>query len=215
MFLVFFLSLLAWLIQIRQQKAYSKIDNRCQVTGCEMARSILDVSGSSSVAVEILETSAANTTLKDFYLPKEIYQGKSLSSIARAARAAVYFTNSKPLWVTGDFPEGAPVWLYRWGLATWIPAFLFWAGGGLVGEIAFWIWGSFFLLGFLSIPLERDLEHEVMLLMKNSQHFEVDELVRLKKCLRGYRLGAFSIPFRAAAWAVRKARISSSRESYR
>ncbi len=34
MFLVFFLSLLAWLIQIRQQKAYSKIDNRCQVTGC-------------------------------------------------------------------------------------------------------------------------------------------------------------------------------------
>lgn len=202
------------MIQVRQHKAYSKIDNRCQVTGCEIARTILDNSGSSSVAVEILDSSAANTTLRDFYLPKEIYQGKSLSCIARAARAAVYFTNSKPLLVTGDFPEGAPVWLYRWGLAAWIPAFLCWAGGGLVSEIALWTWCSFFLLGFLSIPLERDLEHEVMLLLKNSQHFEVDELVRLKKCLRGYRLGAFSIPFRAAAWAIRKVRGPSSRDGY-
>lgn len=178
-----------------------------------MARSILDSSGHASVAVEVLGTADRNSPIKDLYLPREILQGKSLYSIVRAARAALFFSHSKPLLITGEFPESSPVWLYWSGLAAWVPVLLCWGGGSLMMEISFWVWTGFFFLGFLSIPLERDMELQAVSLLKNSGHFEVDELVQLRKCLKGCRLGAFSIPFRAAAWAVRNVRFASASEN--
>lgn len=195
---VFFLALLSWLFQLRLFKGYGAVENRRQVTGGEVARAILDAAGFSSVMIQ--EASEPLSGLEKLSLPPAVYSGRSLRSCTRAARAALVFSHKQPFLVTGDFPESVSRWLYLAGLWSWAPVFFAWEPAGLMGEIAFWVWTGFFLLGFFSIPAEKTLEQQILSGLRETGFFEVDEMVRIKKCFMAYRIGAFSIPFRAAAY---------------
>ncbi len=201
MVFVFILSFLAWLIQIRFQKEHAAVENRRQITGCEAARAVLDAMGQASASVEILESVPSSEALrsKELLLPEVLYHGKSIKDLARSVRAAHFFAAPK-LWMTsGDFPEGAALWVPYAGLVSWgllLLAVVFGENGVFFKAAEVFVM-LFFALGLFSFLGEAENTEAALQAVKKAEFFEVDELVRFKKVMRGYRLGGFSVFFRA------------------
>lgn len=191
------------MVQLRFQKQHAAVENRRLITGCEAARAVLDAMGHASASVEVLEpvNSSPSSRTKELLLPAAVYHGKSLKDLVRSVRAALFFINPRPWVISGDFPEGAASWVSYAGLAAWAALpFSLGIGGEFLEKASSVFLIGMFILGIFSFLSEWEIAETAMQVVKKMQVLEVDEQVRFKKIIHGYRFGGLSVFFRAPAY---------------
>ncbi len=202
--------LVSFLFFLYQSWVYSnggKIRNRKGMTGCEVARQLLSRNGFQDVPVEMMAPLNHDSlpSFRQLYLSPDIYKGKNLWAIAGAAREsarlALVSSSVLPLRIKNrlSFLLHGVIFI-AWG------SFLL----GLTGErFEFFKWtGSFlfillFVLALLRLPREWEVSEKALFYLRQSQWFELDEFIRLKRILRALRLTLVSQIFRVPFEAVK------------
>lgn len=187
------LSFLAFLFEVWGFYRNARWVNSKKMSGAEIARHILDSKGYRHIPVESCFSQRDPKSGGDqpLYLKREVFDGRSLTAVALAAQAAVARTREgnvalslPPAWRGYGLvlTQGAVVvgWVaLLLGLLGWPDRALAW-----VGEMILMI---FFGLAVFDVIWRWDLADEVMSLLKKSGHFEVDEIVYLKRILQALR----------------------------
>ncbi len=199
----------AFLIENRLIHSSGYILNRQGLTGAEITRGILDLQGLRQTAVEISPArgDTAPGGFRQIYLERDIYEGKTLLALALAARLAVL--KSRPPQALAPFPvsahkkfRGFCMMLINLAWAVFVVTAL--AQGNRPTGFATWILGLSFLMGCMELPLEWEIAGSAFRCLKESRHFEVDELFRLKRILEGLRFQGLSLIIHAPLSMVRR-----------
>lgn len=190
-------SFLAFILERRLIAKHGKDLSRRRLSGFEIARQLLDAGGHANVIVEPGTEKRKPGGVKQLYLPPAVYEGKTLASIARAAREASLLCRASSAVLPFDMSRG----LYFFVTFAW----LLLAVGLLAGDLRWlqsmgWmIFGLVFFLGLIRLPLETEAGQHAYEWLKQSGYFEVDELVKIKNNLRGLRLEPLAEIFTAPA----------------
>ena len=167
---------------------YKNNPTRRGITGCEVARYLLDMAGSPEIPVDFHSPGRQREMpIKHLLLDKKIYEGSMLFAAAEAARQSVLLIRRG---MNADYQTrfwdflGAPLPF------AWIAFILSYTGRGLHFLRVFS--GSVFLgivvLAVFDLPAQWELSRQAFELLKSAGQFEVDELIKLKKILQGLRL---------------------------
>ncbi len=177
-----------------------KIQNRRGMTGYEIARQMLNGNGFSEVPVEMMKKSNHDSTpsLRQLYLSRDIYEGKTLGDIAGAAREAARLalvpSSVLPLRIQSriSFLSQAVIWAawgsYLLGFVGICPKFFDWTG--------IFLFILVFSLGLLRLPREWEVSEKAFHYLHQSRHFDLDEFIRLRNILGALRLSLISQIFR-------------------
>ncbi len=202
--------LVSFLFFLYQSWVYSsggKIQNRKGRTGGEVARQLLSRNGFQDVPVEMIMPLNHDSppSFRQLYLSPGIYEGKDLWAIAGAAREAARLalvpSSVLPLRVKNrlSFLLHSVIFI-AWG------TFLL----GLTGKpFEFFKWtGSIlfillFVLALLRLPREWEVSEKAFFYLRQSQWFDLDEFIRLKRILRALRLSLVSQIFRGPFLVVK------------
>lgn len=204
------ISLFCLLAEVRAARRHGACASRRALTGCEIARYALDVSGCPQITVGPAESGRAGAfDFKQLRLPLSVYSGKTLLDIARAAWQAVLIARvpGTPL-IEGIKKKfwGNSGWLIGAGWVLFAAGFLR-PGWGWITHLGFWSVVFFFVLAFIDLPMDWDAGEKSVELLAGSHQFDVDEIVRLKKIIKALR-------FRKFGWIVKvPARMFSARFS--
>ena len=195
---VLLISFLAFLINIRLLQKDGKYPSRLGLTGGETARHILGESGFSQIAVDPGRESTHQSTIKQFYLDPAIYHGKTLLDVASAAYEAVFIACIPNASFMVELRRRVSDFLVPLIPAAWAALFLSLLAPHLVflkffGMLVF---AGTFLSAVLILPVEFEACDRAFLLLKQSQHFQVDELARLKSLLHALRLNGLGQIFK-------------------
>lgn len=162
---------------------YAKPSYHTVVTGCEVARFVLDQAGLIHVSVTPLASSEQFSSVEDLFLETRIYEGRDFLSILTAARRA--FLKSQLSNMT--------FWIRLKKRMAFIVTFAVFLGwillilGNFVTALSFLInlgLGCFtvvMLLALLDMPFELEIETRTSELLRQSGHFQINEYVHLKK----------------------------------
>ena len=162
---------------------YKTSSYRTTVTGCEIARFVLDQAGFIQVAVTPIEPSEEYPSNEGLFLEPKVYEGRDFLSILQAARQAFLKSqlSNMTFWVRLKKRIAFVIRfmvLAGWGLlilGNFFPALLFLVNLGL---------GCFTVVMFLVIfdlPFELEVEEKTSRLLSQSGHFQLNEMVHLKK----------------------------------
>ena len=179
--------------------------------GCEIARQLLDLSGHSQAAVQALQPGEQGSfqNAKKLLLTDRVYHGRSLFETAQSACQAVRMVHLPD---AGGMTLRLRLFLEVLILPAWamifasyfFPAavFLKWPGE--------WILGGVFFIGVLDFGRDLEMTREAHELLKKTDCFERDELVKLKYLLEALQWeGAakiFKVPFEIGSRVFAKRR---------
>ncbi len=162
---------------------YKAPSYRTTVTGCEIARFVLDQAGLVQVSVTPIEPSGEYSPTEGLFLEPKVYEGHDFLSVLQAARQA--FLKSQLSNMT--------FWVRLKKRMAFVIRFTVLAGWALL------VLGNFFpFLRFLvnlglgcftvvmalvifDLPFELEVEEKTSKLLKHSGHFQPNEMVHLKK----------------------------------
>ncbi len=183
---------------------------RTTVTGCEIARFVLDQAGFIQVAVTPSEPSEEYPSPESLFLEPKIYEGRDFLSILLAARQAFLKSqlSNMTFWVRlkkrMEFVIRFTV-LSGWillCLGAFVPGLRFLVNLGLgcfIGALA---------LVILDLPFEIEVEEKTSRLLGESGHFQPNEKVHLKKLGRAIALWGLAAvvraPFNKCLWLMGK-----------
>lgn len=187
---------------------HRKYKSRRGLSGYEVARHLLDAGGFSQVSVQPYENQAARrgANMKQLFLKKSDCDSRTLQAISDAAKeAAVMTQNSGPNFFSElrkiFWPLMPVILLAAW--ASFIVGLLHPRLRGLEAAGA-GIFILVFLGSMLDLPRQWEASARAHFLLRHSQNFDVDELVRLKDLLRASCLRDVSQIFRAPLSLVSK-----------
>ena len=187
------------LLQMKVLARYRHCTNRRGLMGYEVAHNLLDLSGASHIAVEKEgEGRRGLNGGKYLLLPKAVYEGKSLLAVAEAAHQSALAARVNP------FPRETLLRVWN-GFRALFPLALLVLAVSLarpegVGAKAFcWFLFTPLLAGaVLDMPSQWQAGKDAFTLLKQTGHFEVDELAKLRDLLRALRwspvTGIFQFP---------------------
>ncbi|HNX69136.1 MAG TPA: zinc metallopeptidase [Candidatus Omnitrophota bacterium] len=162
---------------------YTLPSHRTAVTGCEVARYVLDQRGFLHVSVTPLEPSGEYPSMEGFFLDPKIYEGRDFLALIQAARLAFLksqFSNMT-FWVRLK---------NRMALVVRIAVFSGWALfllGVFFRPLNFFInmgLGCFtvvMVLAVFDLPFELEVEERTSEFLRGSGHFQQNEYVHIKK----------------------------------
>jgi len=162
---------------------YKAPSYRTIVTGCEMARFVLDKAGLFQVPVTPIEPSGDYPSVEGLFLEPKVYEGRDFLSILQAARQAFLKSqlSNMTFWVR---LKKRMTFVIRFTvLAGWILLVL----GSFIPGLRFLVnlgLGSFTVvmaLVIFDLPFELEVEEKASKLLKTSGHFQPNEMVHLKK----------------------------------
>jgi len=169
------------------------------VTGCEIARFVLDQAGLVQVPVTPVEPSEEYPSIEGLFLEPRIYEGRDFLSILQAARQA--FLKSQLSNMT--------FWVRLKKRITFVIRFLVLAGwvllicGNFSPVLRFLVnlgLGCFTVvmaLVIFDVPFELDVEEKTSKLLKLSGHFQPNERIHLKKLSQAIALWGLAALVRA------------------
>jgi Zn-dependent membrane protease YugP len=178
---------------------YKKPSYRTTVTGCEIARFVLDKAGFVQVPVTPVEPSEEYPSTEGLFLEPKIYEGRDFLSILRAARQAFLKSqlSNMTFWVR---LKKRMTFVIRFTVLTgWIllvlgnfsPGFRFLLNLGL---------GCFVVvmsLVIFDLPFELEVEEKTSKLLGHSGYFQPNEMAHLKKLSRAAALSGLAAIVRA------------------
>ena len=178
---------------------YKAPSYRTIVTGCEMARFVLDQAGFIQVAVTPSESSEEYPSNEGLFLEPKVYEGRDFLSILRAARQAFLKSQLSNMIFWVRLKKRMAFVIRYTVLAGWVllvlgnfsPVFRFLVNLGL---------GCFtvvMVLVIFDLPFELEVEEKTSKLLVHSGHFQPNEMVHLKKLGQATALLGLSVLIRA------------------
>ena len=162
---------------------YAASSYRTTVTGCEMARFVLDQAGLFQVAVTPIESSEDYPSLEGLFLESKAYEGHDFLSLLHAARQAFLKCQLSNLTFWVRLKKRIAFVIRFMVLAGWILLL----SGYFVPGLRFLVnlgLGCFCVvmaLVIFDLPFEFEVEEKVSKLLKHSGHFHPNEMTHLKK----------------------------------
>ena len=162
---------------------YKAPSYRTTVTGCEIARFVLDQAGFIQVPVTPVEPSGEYPSTEGLFLETKVYEGREFLAILQAARQAFLKSqlSNMTFWVR---LKKRMAFVIRFTvLAGWILLVL----GNFFPVLRFLVnlgLGCFtviMVLVIFDLPFELEVEEKTSMLLKRSGHFQPNEMVHLKK----------------------------------
>lgn len=183
---------------------------RTAVTGCEIARFVLDKAGLFHVPVTPAEPSGDYPAAEGLFLEPEIYEGRDFLSVLRAARQAFLKSQLSNMVFWVRLKKRVTFVIRFTVLAGWVLLMF----GNLFHSLRFLIdlgLGCFTVVMALvvwDLPFELEVVEKTSAILKQSGNFQPNEMVHLKKLGRAGALGGFSAivraPFECRCFAGRK-----------
>jgi uncharacterized protein len=179
---------------------YKAPSYRTAVTGCEIARFVLDKAGLVQVSVTPVESSGEYPSSSEgLFLEPQVYEGRDFFSILRAARQA-YLKSQLSNMVFWVRLKKRMAFVLRFSvLAGWVLLII----GNLFPSLRFLInlgLGCFTVVMALvvfDLPLELEVEEKTSKLLKHSGHFQPNEMIHLKKLSQAIALMGLAVVLRA------------------
>ncbi len=176
---------LGFIFQNKFLSKYKQDLSRQGITGCEIARHLLDASGLTQVVVESTQKQDlwGHWPVKELGLEKSVYDGKTLFAVTEAARKTVLMTQTP---VSFDFSKQA------WAILRFLilPALIAFVPGLQHPALKFFssmILAALLACILLDLPRQWDASRRVYFHLKQTGYFEIDEMVKIKKLLRTLR----------------------------
>ena len=156
---------------------------RTAVTGCEIARFVLDKAGLFQVPVTPIESFEENLSAEGLFLEPMVYEGRDFLSVLQAARQAFLKgqLSNMTFWVR---LKKRMVFVIRFlVLAGWALLILgcFVPGLRLLVNLGLGCFSVVMALVIFDLPFELEVEEKTSKLLKQSGHFLPNEVVHLKK----------------------------------
>ena len=178
---------------------YKTPSYRTTVTGCEIARFVLDKAGFVQVPVTPLEPSEEYPSTESLFLEPTIYEGRDFLSILRAARQAFLKSQLSNMTFWVRLKKRIAFVIRFTVLAGWALLVL----GNLSPGLRFLVnlgLGCFVVvmaLVIFDLPFELEVEEKTSRLLGNSGHFQPNEMAHLKKLGRATALSGLAAIVRA------------------
>jgi Zn-dependent membrane protease YugP len=162
---------------------YKTPSYRTTVTGCEIARFVLDKAGFVQVPVTPVEPSGEYPSTEGLFLEPKIYEGRDFLSILSAARQAFLKSqlSNMTFWVR---LKKRMAFVIRFTVLTgWVLLVL----GNFISGLHFLVnlgLGCFVVvmaLVIFDLPFELEVEEKTSKLLGHSGHFQPNEMAHLKK----------------------------------
>lgn len=162
---------------------YKAPSYRTAVTGCEVARFILDQAGLLQMAVTPIEPSGDSPSMEGLFLEPKVYEGRDFLSLIQAARQAFLKCQLSNMTFWVRLKKRMSFVIRFTALAGWILLI----AGCFVPPLYFLVnlgLGCFLVvmaLVIFDLPFELEIEEKTSKLLKNSGHFQPNEMIHLKK----------------------------------
>jgi Zn-dependent membrane protease YugP len=169
---------------------YKTPSYRTTVTGCEIARFVLDKAGFVQVPVTPLQPSEEYPSTESLFLEPTVYEGRDFLSILRAARQAFLKSqlSNMTFWVR---LKKRMAFVIRFTvLAGWALLVLgnFSPGLRFLVNLGLGCFTVVMALVVFDLPFELEVEEKTSKLLGHSGHFQPNEMAHLKKLGRATAL---------------------------
>ena len=167
-----------WVLWKYQAPSY-----RTTVTGCEIARFVLDRAGLVQVPVTPIEPSEEYPSTESLFLESKVYEGRDFLSILEAARQAFLKSqlSNMTFWVR---LKKRMAFVVRFTvLAGWILLIpgIFVPGLRFLVNLGLGCFTVVMALVIFDLPFELEVEEKTSRLLKDSGHFQPNEMAHMKK----------------------------------
>lgn len=179
-------------------RKYAKPDYQTAVTGCEVARFLLDQAGLHQMEVTPVESPAEGISSESLFVEAPIYKGRDFLSILVAGRMA---------FLKGQL-SNMTFWIRLKWRTAFILRFMIYCGwilflsGSLFPVIRFFVslgLGCFMaviLVVLFDLSFERDVAEKTTRLFQRSEMFQANELMHLKKLNQAIAVWGLSLLIR-------------------
>ncbi len=153
------------------------------VTGCEIARFVLDQAGFFQVSVTPIEPAEEYPSAESLYLESQVYEGRDFLSILQAARQAFLKSQLSNLTFWVRLKKRISFVIRFMVLTGWILLISGYFVPGLRFLVNFGL-GCFIVvmaLVILDLPFELEVEEKTSKLLQHSGYFLPNEMIHLKK----------------------------------
>ena len=162
---------------------YKAPSYRTAVTGCEIARFVLDKAGLVQVPVTPMEPSEEYPSTEALFLEPMIYEGRDFLAILQAARQAYLKCQLSNMTFWVRLKKRMAFVIRVTVLAGWILLALgiFFPTFRALVNLALGCFTVVLALVIFDLPFELEVEEKTSKLLKHSGHFQPNEMVHLKK----------------------------------
>jgi Zn-dependent membrane protease YugP len=162
---------------------YKAPSYRTGVTGCEMARFVLDQAGFIQVAVTPNELSGEDPAHEGLFLEPKVYEGHDFLSLLYAARQAFLKSQLSNMTFWVRLKARMAFVIHFTVLSGWILLIsgYFFPGLRFLVNLGLGCFSVVMALVIFDLPFELEVEEKTSKLLKRSGHFLPNEMVHLKK----------------------------------
>ena len=162
---------------------YTASSYRTTVTGCEMARIVLDQAGLLQVSVTPLEPSEEYPSMEGLFLEPKIYEGHDFLSVLQATRQAFLKSQLSNMTFWVRLKKRMAFVIRFMVLSGWILLVLGYFVPGLrfLVNLGLGCFSVVMALVIFDLPFELEVEEKVSKLLQHSGHFHPNEMLHMKK----------------------------------
>jgi uncharacterized protein len=178
---------------------YKAPSYRTTVTGCEIARFILDKAGFVQVPVTPVGLSEEYSSAEGLFLESKIYEGRDFLSILQAARLAFLKSQLSNMTFWVRLKKRIAFVIHFTVLAGWILLVLgnFSSGLRFLINLGLGCFTVVMALIIFDLPFELDVVEKTARLLKQSKYFQPNEMAHLRKLGRAIALSGLAVIVRA------------------
>ena len=178
---------------------YKKPSYRTTVTGCEIARFVLDKAGFVQVPVTPVEPSEEYPSTEGLFLEPKVYEGRDFLSVLGAARQAFLKSQLSNMTFWVRLKKRIAFVIRFTVLAGWIVLLLgnFFPVLRFLVNLGLGCFSVVMALVIFDLPFELEVEEKTSKLLKNCGHFQPNERVHLKKLNQASALWGLAAVVRA------------------
>ena len=172
---------------------------RTVVTGCEVARFVLDQAGFLHVAVTPIEPAEEPSSMEGLFLGPRVYEGRDFLSVLRAARLAFLKSQLSNMTFWVRLKKRMTFVIRVTVLAGWILLALgcFVPGLRFLVNLGLGCFSVVMGMVIVDLPFEIEVEEKTLKLLKHSGHFQPNEMLHLKKLNQAIALAGVASLVRA------------------
>lgn len=169
---------------------YKASSYRTAVTGCEIARFILDKAGFVQVPVTPIEPSGEYPSSEGLFLEPQLYEGRDFLSILQAARQAFLKSQLSNMMFWVRLKKRMTFVIRFTVLAGWVLLVLgnFAPASRFLVNLGLGCFSVVMALVIFDLPFELEVEEKTSGLLRSSGHFQPNEIVHLRKLGQGIAL---------------------------
>ncbi len=152
------------------------------VTGCEVARFVLDHAGLLHIAVSPMESSEEYSSRESLFLDPKVYEGKDFLSVIGAARLAFLKSqlSNMTFWIR---LKKRMAFVIRFTVSMgWLLLVLGWfmPGCKFLVNLGLGCFSVVMAMVIVDLPFEIEVREKTLKLLRDSGHFQLNEMLHLK-----------------------------------